>query len=450
MATSTSPVGPWTDSGKQVVEVQDGRWVYDPFVIADNSENGRGQRYLFYGSYVDGLFARKLSADGLSTDPGSEVAIAVPDRYEAAFIQKHDGFYYLFTSSGNCCNVELTGYSVMVGRSSNLLGPYTDRTGASFIESRAGGTPVLSANGNRWIGTGHNAVVTDYAGQDWIAYAAVDRSKPSFAGVNLTARAPMLDPLDWVEGWPTVRGGFGASETVSSKPAAQPGEKSTYQPVLAKPDVPGGLIAELSDEFDGAKPIGAWAGDRVPDAGTFGLTPEGTFSFAAQPRDLQGDKNDASVLTEPTPAGDYMVETKLHFPLPADASNHNYVQAGLLIYGDDNNYIKLVHLAINGTRQIEFAKEVPAGQRYGNMLLSPPADDTYLRIVKRSGPKEGEESYTAYTTTQTDGAGAPTNWIRGGTWIHALGASAKIGFVAMDGSGFTAEFDYIRVATLQP
>lgn len=87
VATSASPTGPWTDSGKPVVEVQNGRWVYDPFVIADESESARGQRYLFYGSYADGLFARKLSADGLRTDAASEVAIAVPDRYEAALRQ---------------------------------------------------------------------------------------------------------------------------------------------------------------------------------------------------------------------------------------------------------------------------------------------------------------------------------------------------------------------------
>lgn len=160
VATSSHPNGPWTDAGKPVVEVQEGRLVYDPFVIADESEGAQGQRYLFYGSYSGGVFARKLFADWLSADPASEVAIALPDRYEAAYIRKHEGFYYLFTSSANCCNVELTGYNILVGRSANLLGPYVDRTGASFLDSRAGGTPLLSANGNRWIGPGHNAVVT--------------------------------------------------------------------------------------------------------------------------------------------------------------------------------------------------------------------------------------------------------------------------------------------------
>lgn len=110
-----------------------------------------GQRYLFYGSYGGGLFARKLSADGLRTDKPSEVVIAVADRFEAAYIRKRDGIYYLFASSANCCNDNLTGYTVFVGRSALLLGPYTDREGVSFLSSRVGGTPALTMNGNKWI-----------------------------------------------------------------------------------------------------------------------------------------------------------------------------------------------------------------------------------------------------------------------------------------------------------
>ncbi len=45
VATSVSPSGPWTDSGKQVVEVQPARLAYDPFIIADEGEGAHGQRY---------------------------------------------------------------------------------------------------------------------------------------------------------------------------------------------------------------------------------------------------------------------------------------------------------------------------------------------------------------------------------------------------------------------
>ena len=36
----------------------------------------------------------------------------------------------------------------------------------------------------------------------------------------------------------------------------------------------------------------------------------------------------------------------------------NFVQAGIVIYGNDDNYIKLVHVSIFNTRQTEFAKEL--------------------------------------------------------------------------------------------
>jgi arabinan endo-1,5-alpha-L-arabinosidase len=171
--------------------------------------------------------------------------------------------------------------------------------------------------------------------------------------------------------------------------------------------------------------------------------------MAVQNADLYQDRNNASVLIESTPTGNYIVETRVYLPIPGDFSNHNYAQAGLVIYGDDNNYIKLVHVTINGTRQTEYAKETPTGQRYGSSIIGPPSDWTYLRIAKRTGTTANEETYTAYTTTQTDSLGQPINWIRGATWTHSLGANAKIGLVAQSGSGYTAQFDYVRVSSLQ-
>lgn len=50
-----------------------------------------------------------------------------------------------------------------------------------------------------------------------------------------------------------------------------------------------------------------------------------------------------------------------------------------------------------------------------------------------------EGRYTAYTSR--DGQ----HWVRGGTWTHTLGRAARIGLVSMGGSGFTADFDYVRV-----
>ena len=444
VATSTSPTGPWTDSGAPVVESQGDRWVFDPFVIADDA----GQRYIFYGSFVGGISARRLSADGLTSDRGSETRITVDDRYEAPFIRRGpDGAYYLFASATSCCDDELTGYSVFVGRSTRLLGPYLDRQGAWFLDSRVGGTPVLSMNGNRWVGPGHVSIFTDFAGQDWVAYHAVNRTDPHFKGApGFTKRLVLFDPLCWGAGagerWPTVRGGFWASDTgpAAPRPAAQPGQATSAVCQPAPLDTPGTTL--WADPFDGPALGGqwSWAQGRQPVAGTVGVA-GGVFRFSTQPADLYEDRDDASVLVRSAPGGDadYVVETRVALNVPPMGCCYNYVQAGLVIYGDDDTYLKLVHVAINGTRQTEFAKETPGGSRYGHTVVGPPADWTYLRIVKRT--TAAGQQYTAYTSR--DG----TAWVRGGTWTHAL-QNPRIGLVSMGGAGFTAQFDYVRVATV--
>jgi arabinan endo-1,5-alpha-L-arabinosidase len=445
VATSASPLGPWGDQGAPVIEPRRNGpgcnffWTFDPEVVQDN-----GQKYIFFGSYYGGIAARELSADGLSSNPASQVQITIPNRYEGTEIVRHDGYWYLFASATNCCNGPLTGYSIFAGRSEDVLGPYVDREGVSLLAGRVGGTPVISMNGNRWVGPGHNSVFQDFDGQWWTVYHAVDQNDPYFEGaVGFTKRPVLLDALDWIDGWPTVRAELWASDDRQPAPAAQPGEKTKYKPETPKPDRLGELIPSLSDEFNGA--LGTqWSWVREPATGTYSVSAE-TFSFETQAADLFVDSNNASVLTESAPSGDYIVETKVQLNLPPEGCCFNYVQAGLVIYGNDDNFIKLVEVSIWETRQTEFAKElapVPAGYpRYGNTVVGPPGEWTYLRIVRQSNSKG--ELYTAYTSL--DGV----NWVCGGTWTHQLGSNARIGLVSMGGAGFTANFDYVRVYRLK-
>ena len=146
--------------------------------------------------------------------------------------------------------------------------------------------------------------------------------------------------------------------------------------------------------------------------------------------------------------------------LPDEGCCFNYAQAGLVIYEDDDNFVKLTDVSIWETRQTEFAKEmnpVPEGwARYGNTVVGPPGDDwTYLRIVveRLTGSEQREaggdtERYTAYTSQ--DGV----TWVRGGVWTASLGDDARIGLVSMGAtdqvtSPITAEFDYVRVYALR-
>ncbi len=437
VATSKSPLGPWTASSTPVVEPccsPHMRATIDSAIVSDN-----GQRYIFYGSFDGGISARLLSPDGLHSDPASQVQIALPDRYEASYLVQHDGYFYLMVSAGRCCQGSFSGYGVFAARSQNVLGPYVDRDGSSLLDARIGGTPVLSMNGNRWLGPGHNAVATDASGQDWILYHAVDAAKPYFVG-SWTRRPVMLDRLDWIDGWPVVRGGAGPSDAVVPAPAFASGAAPATVTAVAQ-DSPAAALAAPSDDFSGSSLSSQWSWVRDPGPTALSVS-GGALHFATQSGDIYLGSHTASVLSEPAPAADYMVEVKLSIDVPL-AGNFNFAQGGLVIYQDDDNYVKLVVSSINGTRQIEFAKqEGDATQptQYGSSFLSSPADSTYLRLV-RHGLGSGAEAYTAYSSH--DGV----TWERGATWTHSL-RSARIGLVSMSLAGFTTDFDYVRVYSL--
>lgn len=454
-ATGPTPLGPWTDSGEPLIGPRSNGapgdcnffWTYDPEVIDTNGESAGGL-LIYYGSYYGGIHAEPIAPDdeGVLQPTGGSTQIAIPNRYEGAEVAYRDGFWYLFVSAANCCNGPLTGYSMFVGRSTSPLGPFVDREGVSFLAGRVGGTPFLSMNGNRWVGPGHNTVFTDFDGQWWTIYHAIDRHDPYYEGaVGFTKRPMLLDPIDWVDGWPTARGGRWASDEPMPAPAAQPGETTSYSPTFVAIDVPGDRQGYASDEFTSPNLHPRWEWVREPDASTYGIE-DGTFRFDTQAADLFVDSNNASVLVTDAPKGDYIVETKMRTDLPAGTECcPNFSQAGLVIYGDDDNFLKLVHVSIWETRQTEFAKElapVPDGfPRYGNTVVGPPGEWTWLRIAKRT--VGAEEHYTAYTSRDGE------SWERGGTWTHDLGEGQQIGLVSMGGSGFTAWFDYVETSKLE-
>ncbi|TBN57220.1 arabinan endo-1,5-alpha-L-arabinosidase [Glaciihabitans arcticus] len=436
VATSSSPTGPWIDSGAPVLTPTNDRWQFDPEVLTAN-----GKTYLYFGSYFGGLFVRELTADGLTSLPATETRIAVDNRYEGTVIVKHKGWYYFMGSATNCCAGPLTGYSVFAARSRSPFGPFVDQDGVSLLAGRVGGTPVLSQNGNRWVGPGHNTVFTDFSGQDWTIYHAVDQRDPYVEGqTGYTKRPVLLDPLDWKNGWPVVRGNKGPSDERVAGPAAQPGQRSAYKPRFAKDVRVGRAFADLSDTFSQPELSDQWSWVR-PDAASTVLA-NGTLNWQTQAADLHPPAEPlTSVLTEPAPRGDYVVETSVRVTTPAEGCCQNYVQGGLVIYGDDGNYVKLSSASIWNTRQTEFGKNVspaPAGYpSYGNAVVGPVGEWTYLRIVAR------DDVYTAYTSL--DGR----TWRGGTTWTHDLGAGPRIGLISLGGAGFESQFDYVKVSRLK-
>jgi arabinan endo-1,5-alpha-L-arabinosidase len=448
VAVSDSPAGPWQVADAPLVPPRPDPgadcaffWTYDPDVLGDTvGDTG----VLYYGSYYGGIQATRIALDAAgATTTGEPTQITIGNRYEGANVVRRDGWYWLFASATNCCNGPLTSYGVFAGRSRDPMGPFTDREGRSLLAGRVGGTPVLQPNGNRWVGGGHNSVFRDAAGRFWTIYHAVDRFDPYFAAdPGFTKRPALLDPLDWVDGWPQVRAGRWASDRRMPAPASRRHHPSSYHPTPPPSFRLGRQLPGYTDTFDGSLDE-TWQWTREPAAGTFGVE-DGALRFDTQAADLYVDDNTASVLRRPAPRGDFVVQTRVRLDLPPEGCCHNYVQAGLVLQAageqGDDAFVKLVHVSIWETRQTEWAKEVPTAPaeypRYGNGVVGPPGDLTWLRIAVDR--RSGADRYTAYTSD--DGR----HWVRGGTWTHELGPHSTIGLVSMGGAGFTARFLDVR------
>jgi arabinan endo-1,5-alpha-L-arabinosidase len=444
VASSDSPEGPWEASPALVVAPRRAgpgcnfHWTFDPRVVHDAD----GGRVLYYGSYGGGIYVQPLAPDGMSVT-GDAVLVGASGRYEGAEVVRHGAYWYLFASATDCCNGPLTGYTMYVGRASRPQGPFLDRLGNDMAAPRAGGTPLLAQNGNRWVGAGHNSVFPDAAGQWWTIYHAIDRDQPFFSVKDkLTRRLAMLDRIDWVDGWPVANGGRGPSDEELPAPLASRAGAGAGGAGQAGGQAAGQAARPLwSDRFRTLDPAWSWTRPRPADGWSLGA---GGLSLATEAADLYVDINNASLLARPLPSGDYRVELELRLDAPL-ACCATPVQAGMVIYRDDDNYVKLVELAHNGLRQVEFGKElgpVQAGYpRYGNTVIGTPGQTTWLRIDVVQGPLG--QRYTA--SSSQDGR----RWVRGGTWTHELGPAARLGLVAMGGTGHRARIRQVSVSALR-
>ena len=100
-----------------------------------------------------------------------------------------------FASVDDCCKGTGSTYRIIVGRSTSVNGPYTDRGGIALTQG--GGAIVLSSHGNI-IGPGGQTVLNDTDG-DILVYHYYD-------GRNNGAPALGMNKLGWTsDGWPYVQ-----------------------------------------------------------------------------------------------------------------------------------------------------------------------------------------------------------------------------------------------------
>ncbi|RZK31212.1 MAG: glycoside hydrolase, partial [Hymenobacter sp.] len=121
---------------------------------------------------------------------------------EGSWVHYREGWYYLFYSGDNCCGPDAR-YAVLAARARQPAGPYETLATATGTE----GT-ILTENA-RWQAPGHNCLVTDAAGQDWLLYHAIDRQQPTYDAINTeqgnSRRVMLLDKVTYdAAGWPQV------------------------------------------------------------------------------------------------------------------------------------------------------------------------------------------------------------------------------------------------------
>ncbi|WP_254546707.1 family 43 glycosylhydrolase [Halomarina pelagica] len=194
VAVADSPAGPFEDRGKLFTSEEIGvENSIDPFFYVDE-----GVPYLFWGSF-HGIYGVELAADGLSV-AGEPFQIA-GDAFEGPFVFERDDRYYLFGSVGSCCEGMTSTYHVTVGRSESLRGPYLDADGTDLM---TGAGRLVVEGTETFVGPGHNTVVRDDAGDDWMLYHAYE--DPNYFVQSTPRRSLMLDRLVWRDGFPTVEG----------------------------------------------------------------------------------------------------------------------------------------------------------------------------------------------------------------------------------------------------
>jgi arabinan endo-1,5-alpha-L-arabinosidase len=196
----SSPDYRWADEGMVIRSHQEkDDWnAIDPNLVIEDESNV----WLCWGSFWGGIKMRRVdpatgklcSLDStihtLSSRPrGKPVDGAV----EAPTIVRRGDFWYLFVSFDRCCQGVESTYNVVVGRSTNVTGPYLDRKGRPMVEG--GGSLVIEAATSNWRGPGHQAVLRD-AGVDYLLFHA-------YHGV--TGRPHLqISTIAWEDCWPAV------------------------------------------------------------------------------------------------------------------------------------------------------------------------------------------------------------------------------------------------------
>ena len=185
ISASSIAAGDWRDDGLVIRTTASNDYnAIDPDLAID----ANGAPWLSFGSWNSGIKLTRLGSNMKPT--GSLFSIASRGGgIEAPSIVLRNGYYYLFVSTGLCCQGVNSTYQIRYGRSTSITGPYTDRSGVSTMN---GGGTLLDGGNDRWRGPGGQ----DVAGTNVIVRHAYDAQNNGNATL-------LISNLNWdSDGWP--------------------------------------------------------------------------------------------------------------------------------------------------------------------------------------------------------------------------------------------------------
>jgi PKD repeat protein len=179
---------------------------------------------------------------------------------------------------------------------------------------------------------------------------------------------------------------------------------------------------------------------------------DGTLNIPLTNTDIyQGTNTTPNIVLQDLPSGAFEVTTKVTVP-----AVRGYQQGGLIIYGDDNNYLKLVYsgrsTAAAGSKAanvIQFAKEVggTASESNSTALGATFPDTVWLRMTSTDGnvvtPTYSTDGATWLPITTSSGTAAPRDLT--GITAPKVGLLGLGSTAAGAADNIQAKFDYFTI-----
>ena len=228
MTTAANPAGPW----EPLHRVLEGDGWDDPCPFWDDDGQGYLVGTAFRDSYKTHLW--KLTADGRGLVQESDRIVHQSKGSEANKLYKFDGLYYHLFSE-----VHAEGRVVMMERSKNIFGPYTEIRQLNYADR-----PAMEPNQGGLVQTESGAWYwfTHHGTGDW------------------EGRCASLVPVKWIDGWPII----GDPDDKGIGHFVWSGKKPVEGAQARRP--------QTSDEFSEARLPPQWEWNHQPRAEKWSLT----------------------------------------------------------------------------------------------------------------------------------------------------------------------------------